>query len=188
METRMTRHADHDINPQFLRRWSGRAMSGEPISQEDLYRLFEAARWAPSSGNGQPWRFAYARAGTPHFARLLDLLVEGNRVWCVRAGALIVVASATLRGEGKPMRTHSLDTGAAWMSLALQGSEMDLVVHAMEGFDYARAAEVIKLPSDHQVECMIAVGHHGKVEDLPEKLREREKPNDRNPLGDFIAE
>src|SRR5262245_8615643 len=118
----MARKADHEIDPLFLRRWSPRAMSGEPLAQEDLLRLFEAARWAPSSGNNQPWRFAYARAGTPHFASFFDLLADGNKPWCAKAGALIVLASKKSNDKGRLARTHSLDTGAAWMSFALQAT------------------------------------------------------------------
>src|SRR5262249_15321706 len=85
-------------------------------------------------------------------------------------------------------RTHSFDSGAAWMCLALQGSEMDLVVHGMEGFDYARAHALTNLPADYQVECMIAVGHHGRVEDLPEEYRSREQTNLRKPISEFTFE
>jgi len=117
-----------------------------------------------------------------------DLLVEGNRAWCTKAGALIVVASKLLNARGKPARTHSLDTGAAWVSLALEGTRMNLVVHGMEGFDYERASTVVRLPPDHQVECMVAVGHHGKIEDLPEAYRPREAPSDRKPISEFVVE
>lgn len=184
----MTRQAAHEIDPLFLRRWSPRAMSGAPVDVGTLNRLFEAARWAPSSSNQQPWRFAYAVAGTPHFAEFLDLLVPANQAWCNRAGALIVVASKATTNDGSPSPTHAFDTGAAWMSLALQGTLMDLVVHGMAGFDYERAATVVHLPQDHQVECMIAVGHHGDVAQLPERLRAREQPNDRVPITTFVVE
>src|SRR6266849_1452382 len=137
--TGMERIADHDIDPLFLRRWSPRAMDGEAVSEADLMRLFEAARWAPSSANGQSWRFVYARAGTRHFERLFGLLVDANKVWCVRAGALVVVLSKATFDNGRASRTHSYDTGAAWMSLALPASLLGLVAHGMEGFDYDRA-------------------------------------------------
>lgn len=163
-------------------------MSGVPITQDDLNRLFEAARWAPSSNNNQPGRFLYARADTPPFAGFFDLLVEGNKAWCQRAGALVIACSKNTFDNGKPARTHSFDTGAAWMSLALQGTLLGLVVHGMQGFDYDRARVVGSVPEDHQVECMIAIGHPGKVEDLPEKLREREAPNDRKPVSALAFE
>jgi nitroreductase len=184
----MERIADHEINRIFLDRWSPRAMSGEPVSEADLMRLFEAARWAPSSGNFQPWRFIYARAKTPHFPRLFDLLVEANRPWCERAGALVVVISKSVLDNGNPARTHSYDTGAAWMNLALQGSSMGLVTHGMAGFDYARARTELAVPDEYTVEAMIAIGHQGNVEDLPEKYREREVKSNRRPARESVFE
>jgi len=184
----MTRTADHPVDLQFLRRWSPRAMSGAPLSREALLQLLEAARWAPSSGNAQPWRFAYALAGGPDFPRFLDALVEGNRVWCARAGALLVLASRTVRAEGKPNPTHAFDAGAAWMSLALQGSFMGLVVHAMAGFDGERARAAAAVPPELQVNCMIALGHPGRAEELPEGLRAREQPSGREPVTAFAFE
>jgi nitroreductase len=181
----MTRQPDFPIDALFLRRWSARAMAGTPLAPLELMTLLEAARWAPSSGNGQPWRFVYALPGEAFFAGFLDLLVPGNRVWCERAGALLVVLSRTVRGEGKPMRTHSFDAGAAWMSLALQGASLGLVVHAMEGFDYDRAATLVAAPEGHAVEAMVAVGHPGDVGDLPEYLRAREVPSGRERVTTF---
>jgi nitroreductase len=181
----MARHADHSVDPNFLRRWSPRAMAGTPLASGELMQLFEAARWAPSSGNGQPWRFVYALRGDPAFAAFLDLLVPGNRLWCERAGALVVILSRTVRDNGKPVRTHSFDTGAAWMSLALQGAVQGLVVHAMEGFDYARAAALVAAPEGHAVEAMVAIGHPGAVTDLPDHLQAREVPSGREPVASF---
>lgn len=179
----MSRQADFPIDELFLRRWSPRAMSGEPVALADLSRLLEAARWAPSSGNGQPWRFIYGLAGTPDFTRLFNLLADGNKPWCGRAGALLVVVSRKVRDNGQPARTHSFDTGAAWMSFALQGTLQGLVVHGMEGFDYDRARSELAVPEDHEVEMMIAVGHPGAVADLPEKYRPREAPSSRHPMA-----
>src|ERR1700733_10655342 len=184
----MERIPDHEIHPQFVDRWSPRAMSGEPVTEADLMRLFEAARWAPSSANAQPWRFVYARAGTPHFDRLLALLAEGNQPWGARAGALIVVLSKITFDSGAPSRTHSYDTGAAWMNLALQGSQMGLVVHGMAGFDYGKARADLGVPDVYSVEAMIAVGHPGKVEDLPEKYRDREVKSTRRPVKESAFE
>jgi nitroreductase len=184
----MHRVPDHDIDPQFIRRWSPRAMSGEPVNEADLLRLFEAARWAPSAGNHQPWRFIYARAGTPHFEPLFKLLVEANQAWCVRAGALIVVLSKTHLDNGNHARTHSFDAGSAFMSLALQGSAMGLVVHGMGGFSHDRARSELGIPDAFATECMIAVGHPGKFEDLVERDRLREAPSGRRPVQESIFE
>ena len=179
------RRADYPIHELFLRRWSPRAMSGEALTREELCTLFEAARWAPSSGNGQPWRFVYALAGTIEFRAFFELLAAGNQPWCAKAGGLVVVASRHQRANGQPARTHAFDTGAAWASLALQGTVMGLVVHGMEGFDYERAAGIIGLPEGHAVHAMIALGKPGRVEDLPEPYRERERPSSRLPASDW---
>jgi nitroreductase len=184
----MDRVPDHDIDPQFVERWSPRAMSGQPMSESALLRLFEAARWAPSSANNQPWRFIYARAGTPHFQLFHGLLAEGNQSWCARAGALIVVVSRITFEDGRPARTHSFDTGAAWMSLALQASRMGLVAHGMAGFSYDRAHRELGIPDNFEVECMIAVGHPGKLEDLIDRDRVREIRTGRRPVKELVFE
>jgi len=163
-------------------------MSGEAVSEAALMRLFEAARWAPSSGNFQPWRFIYATADGPHFAQLFDLLVEGNRAWCTHAGALIVVLSRNAFDNGKPARTHSYDAGAAWMSMALEGHWMGLVVHGMAGFNFDRARTELGVPDDYTVEAMVAVGHPGSVEDLSEKDRAREGKSSRRPVRKSVFE
>ena len=183
------RKPDHPIDPLFVNRWSPRAMSGEPIPEEELLTLFEAARWAPSSGNSQPWRFLYARRETAHWSLFLDLLVERNREWCVNAAALVVFTSRTTHEEtGRPLRTHSYDTGSAWTSFALQGWLKGLVVHGMAGFDYDRARQVLNVPDDFTVEAMAAVGRPGPVEQLPEFQRGRELPSQRKPLGALVVE
>ena len=122
-------------------------MSGEPIDETDLFVLFEAARWAPSAGNTHPWRILYARRDTEHWPLFFDLLVERNKVWCVRAAALLLFISRTTNEQtGKPLVTHTYDTGAAWENLALQGTLRGLVVHGMAGFDYAKAHAVLGIP------------------------------------------
>ena len=184
----MNRTASQPIDPLFLRRWSPRAMSGAPLTRAELFPLLEAARWAPSGGNGQPWRFAWALAGTPHFERFLATLVPGNREWCVRAGALVLLSAKVVRDDGKPSPSAPFDAGAAWMGLALQGTLSGLVVHAMGGFDREAARVAAALPAGLEPQAMIAVGHPGRVEELPEKLREREAPSDRLPLEVIAVE
>jgi len=179
----------HDIEPLLVRRWSPRAMSGEAISDQELLTLFEAARWAPSSYNAQPWRFLYARRGTEHWDRFFNLMVPFNQGWTQHAAVLMVVVSRKVfEQNGKPSPTHSLDAGAAWQNLALQGSRMGLVVHGMQGFDYEQARTVLHVPEEFQVEAMIAVGRPGQLEDLPEELRKREQPSDRKPIAEIALE
>ncbi len=188
MKTINGRDADYPIDDIFLKRYSPRAFSAESITKDELMTLFEAARWAPSASNLQPWRFIYAMRDTPEFDILFSLLIQFNKDWCKNASALIVVASSNLDFKGNLSVSHSLSAGAAWENLALQASTMNLVAHGMEGFDYKLAKEKLCIPDDHSVEMMIAVGKHGKIEDLPEKLQEREKPSDRKKIEEFVFE
>ena len=159
------RTADHEIAPLFLERWSPRAFTGEPMSDADLFRMFEAARWAPSSSNQQPWRFLYAKRGTPDFTLFLDPLFDGNKAWAKDTSALIALLSKRMiaaKGD-RPARvnyTHSFDTGAAWAHFALQASMMGWAAHAMGGFDVPRAVEDLRIPDDYRLEAMIAVGRY----------------------------
>jgi nitroreductase len=183
------RSADHPIDSLFLDRWSPRAMSGESIDERELLTLFEAARWAPSSGNSQPWRFLYARRDTEHWPLFFDLLVDGNKVWCHKGAALVVfISKSTNDKTGRPLPTHSYDTGAAWVSLAFQGWLKGLVVHGMAGFDYARARTALHVPDDFRVEAMCCIGRPGPIEDLPESHRPRESPSPRRPLAESLFE
>lgn len=184
----MTRVAAHPIDPMFTARWSPRAMNGKALSKAELMSLLEAARWAPSASNLQPWRYVYGIHGTPAFQGLFDTLAPGNQGWCKRAGALILLTTQTLQADGKPIRTHSFDAGAAWMSIALQGSKMGLVIHGMIGFDFEKAAKAVALPANMAVEAMIAVGYPGNKEELDEPYRGREAPNPRNPIESMICE
>jgi nitroreductase len=183
------RTLEFGADPLFLERWSPRAMNGEAIGRDELMRLFEAARWAPSAFNNQPWRFIYALRGSDHWPPFFDLLVEANRLWAVHAGALVVIVSKrSFDYNGKPSRTHSLDTGAAWGSLALQGSLSGLVVHGMQGFDYDRAAELLGIGDGFQVEAMAAIGRPGETAELPEELQEREIPSSRKEFSETVFE
>ena len=183
------RKADFPIEPLLLDRWSPRAMSGEPISREELMRLFEAARWAPSSFNAQQWRALYAHRDTEHWPVFFNLLVEANKVWAKNAAVLVVyISRKTFDHDNEPSVTHSYDTGAAWENFALQGFRQNLVVHGMEGFDYERARVDLGIPDEFQIEAMAAVGRPGPKELLPERLQKRESPNDRRKVRESIFE
>ena len=181
------RKADHEIEPFLLDRWSPRAMSGEEISHEELMRLFEAARWAPSSFNAQPWHALYAPRNTEHWQTFFDLLVDANKTWAKNVAVLVVFISRK-NFDDEPSVTHSYDCGAAWANFALQGFQQGLVVHGMQGFDYDRARKELRIPEDFQVEAMAAVGRLGPKELLPEKLRARETPNDRRNVSESVFE
>jgi nitroreductase len=188
MNIRNFRKPEQNINEIFINRWSPRAMSGEEVDEKTLFSLFEAARWAPSSNNNQPWRFIYSHRNTPHWNTFFNLLAEGNQVWAKNAAVLIVVISKTTFDAGKPSRTHSFDAGAAWVSFALQGSQNGLVVHGMQGFDYDKAKVILNIPDGYQVEAMIALGKKGKKEDLPDFLQEREFPSPRKTTAELAME
>jgi nitroreductase len=183
------RQADHPVDDLFLDRWSPRAMTGEEMPEADLLTLFEAARWAPSSYNNQPWRILYARRGTEHWPLFLGLLVEGNRVWAKDAAALILfVSKTTFDHNGQPYPTHSFDTGAAWENFALQAALRGYAAHGMQGFDYERARTALRIPQVFRVEAMAAVGRPAPPDVLPAPLRAREAPSPRRKLSETICE
>ena len=182
------RDVEHDIERIFPNRWSPRAMSGEKISDKDLMKLFEAARWAPSCSNIQPWRFVYAKRSSKEWDKFFNALMEFNQQWCKNAAVLILAVSKQKNEEGKDLTTSSFDTGAACENLALQGSMMGLVIHGMAGFDYKKAREALDIPEDYKIEAMIAVGKKGNKNDLPEFLKEREVLSGRNKVESFIFE
>ncbi|MBS0649148.1 MAG: nitroreductase family protein [Verrucomicrobia bacterium] len=181
------RQATYPISSMILNRWSPRSMTGERLEPQELMSLFEAARWAPSSSNNQPWIFIYAERDTSEWKLLFDLLVPFNQSWTVNAAALVVVVSKnTFYHNGKPARTHSFDTGAAWMALALEGTARGYVVHGMEGFDYEKARISLQIPDDYTVEAMVAIGKRAPKEKLSAELQNREKPSSRKPLEQII--
>jgi nitroreductase len=183
------RKPEYPIEKLFIRRWSPRAMTGEPIAEDELMRLFEAARWAPSTYNEQEWRFLYARRDTPQWPLLFDLLMKANQAWCDRAAVLcVVLARKTFTRNGKPNPVHLYDAGSAWQNLALQATAMGLVSHGMAGFDFEKARVDLKVPDEYAVAAMFAIGHPGKPADLPLELRERETITDRRPVRESICE
>ncbi len=183
------RQTEYDVHPLILSRWSPRAMTGESIDQTLLMSLFDAAHWAPSSYNAQPWRFIYAHRNTLAWDSLFSLLVPFNREWAKRAGVLLLILSHKISEHTQtPALTHSFDTGAAWAYLALQGHIHGLVVHGMQGFDYAKARNICKVPQEYQVEAMAAIGKRGKKEDLRQDMQEKEIPSQRKPLSEIIMQ
>jgi nitroreductase len=193
MTTVGNRTSDHDIDPMFLERWSPRAFTPETISDADLMSIFEAARWAPSSYNSQPWRFVYARRDTPHWDKLLGLLIEFNQSWAKNASALVIMASqSTMTPPGKtdpvPSHSHSMDAGSAWGYAALQAMKLGWHTHGMVGFDLDRAFAELGFPPGYRVEMAFAIGRKGDPATLPDAMREREVPSPRKPLSETVFE
>ena len=151
--------------------------------------IFEAARWAPSSFNAQPWRLLYAKREDAEWARFLDLLIPFNQGWAQSASVLIYFISDTQMemapGSLSPSHSHSFDTGAAWACLALQATMMGYHAHGMVGVDFDRARAELNVPDRYRFEAAAVIGRVGDIETLDEKLREREVPSDRKPIADF---
>lgn len=187
------RMADYAIHEQFIQRWSPRAFNGEAIDTETLMGFFEAARWAPSAYNSQPWRFLYARRDTPDWQRYLGLLNEFNRGWAQHASALVIIVSKTTftapgAAEEGPALWHTLDTGAAWAYLALQASFDGWYTHGMAGFDQALTRQELKIPDGYDVHAAVAIGKLGDKSQLADFLQAREVPSSRRPLSQLAAE
>ncbi|MGL3607795.1 nitroreductase family protein [Rhizobium sp. G187] len=193
MTTANNRHSQYDIDPMFLQRWSPRAFDGQPMPKEDLLAILDAARWAPSASNSQPWRFVYAQRNTAEFDRMLGLLIDFNQDWAKAASALVFVFSQKLATAddgslSKPIRNHSFDTGTAWGYLALQSLKSGYFAHGMTGVHFERASAELAAPEEYHFEAAIAIGRLGNKDDLSEKLREREIPNNRKPLSEIAFE
>jgi nitroreductase len=188
-EIQPKRTTEYPINPLILNRWSPRSMTGEELGDDVIMSLFEAARWAPSSFNNQPWRFIYAKRNTGYWDRLFNLLVDANKTWAKNAALLAVVISRkNFEFNEKPARTHQFDAGSAWENLALEASSRGIVAHGMQGFDYEKAITELGIPADFEVLAMVAIGKRGPKENLPAELQDKEKPNDRKALKDIIME
>jgi len=178
------------IEPIFLDRWSRRAFASQPVSAQDLASAFEAARWAASCFNDQPWLFRYATAGRAKHDELAGVLAEGNRSWAQAAPVLgVVFTRRTLRRNDKPNFWAQFDAGAASAQFALQASALGLSAHFMAGFDPEAAYQVLGVDaSEYQAMAAFALGHPGKSDTLPETLAERETPSDRFTLESIVQE
>ena len=177
-----------DLYPLLRNRWSPRAFSEKSVSTDDLELLLEAARWAPSCSNEQPWRFIVARKEDGEgFAKILSVLDEGNQVWTKYAPVLMLaVAKTTFNASGKPNRWGPHDVGLALGSFITQASAIGLYVHPMAGFDPVKARAVFRIPDDFEAMTAVAIGYLGDPNSLPEKLRERElAPRTRKPLNEI---
>ena len=140
----------------------------------------------PPLYNNQPWRFIYAKRDTPEWKNLYGLLIEFNQIWIKRALLVLVISRNTFEHNNKPARTHSFDTGSAWMSLAIEAEVRGYVSHGMEGFDYEKARKVLGIPDHYTVEAMIAIGKRAPKEKLPPEMESREFPSDRRPLNEIL--
>ncbi len=182
------RTADHPIADVFTSRWSPRAFSDATMTEQELLALLEAARWAPSAFNAQPWRFVYTLRGDEAWDAILGALLPFNQVWAQKASALVIIGSATKftapgKTEASDNGSHTFDSGTAWGYLALQAHMAGWAAHAMAGFDKAAMATAIGLPEDHVLHAAVAIGKQADASVLPETLQAREVPSPRHPLA-----
>lgn len=151
-------------------RWSPRGYSDKEVSDESLRKIFEAARWAPSSANEQPWRFILGKKGTQSWQKIFDCLDDGNRTWNQYVPVLIMtVAKKTFARNGKPNKHFYYDLGQSVAYLTLQATEQGLYVHQMAGFYPDKAQEIFSIPDDYEAVSCIAIGYLGNTDLLNEK-------------------
>jgi nitroreductase len=168
-------------------RWSPRSFAGRAIADTDMETLLEAASWAFSAFNEQPWRYIYAHRGTALFDQLWGLLMPGNQPWCKEAAVLMVSMMQTQTAAGKPNSAAMHDLGAANFALLLQANAMDIYGHVMGGYDHARAITELELPEGTVPVAMIALGYRDVPEKLPEPFLTRElTPRSRKKVSEIV--
>jgi nitroreductase len=183
------RIAAHEVDAVFTDRWSPRAFLDKDLTDDQVTALFEAARWAPSCFNDQPWHFRFARTAADR-TLFAQALVEKNRLWATKAPLLVyVLARKFFAGSVKPNRHGQFDAGAAWMSLALQARRLGLYAHAMAGFDIKKAYNILNISAEeYEVMAAVAVGYHGSASMLTEEMAAMEIPNRRKSYNEVVGE
>jgi len=184
-----TANASHQIESLIAERWSPRAFLEKPVEREKLLSMFEAARWAPSAFNAQPWRFLAAeKSDAADYAKMLSCLVEANQVWAGKAPVLmILLAKKTFDHNGKPNRWAMHDCGLALENLLLETQALGLAAHPMAGFSVDAVREKYSVPEDYEPLVAIAAGYEGDPDQLSGDLKTRElEPRERNPLEKFV--
>ncbi len=177
------------IHELIRRRWSPRSFASRPVDHATMELLLEAARWAPSSNNEQPWRFLYAfRQETDRFERMLSCLVEFNAAWARNAAVLMFpLAQLAFTRGGKPNRNAFYDVGAAMAFLSLEATELGVSVHQMAGFDPGKVHQLFQVPDGLEAVAGVALGFPGDPETLPTPYKERElAPRERKPRIELI--
>lgn len=186
--TSLGRTANPRIEKLIVERWSPRAFDESEIPQEDLDTIFEAAGWAPSAYNVQPWTFLYARRGDANWDLFLSQLVEFNQGWAHAASALVFVVSDKFSRSDKgnyENHSHSFDAGAAWALAALQAQAMGYHTHGMTGIKFGEAEGALGIPDDYRLEAAFVIGRIGDKASLPGMLAEREAPAPRKPVSEI---
>jgi nitroreductase len=180
---------DFPVHDLIAERWSPRAFSDKPIAPDVLQSLFEAARWAPSSSNEQPWAYIVAtKDDAENFAKLVSVLVPFNVTWAQHAPVLaLAVAELSFAKDGTPNRNAQYDVGAASAGLTVEATSRGLFVHQMAGYDHDKARQVFQIPAGWEPMAAIAIGYPGDPDSLPQPLRDREVASrTRKPISEFV--
>ena len=177
------------VHELITRRWSPVAFDPKPVEYEKIQLLFEAAKWAPSGRNSQPWRFIFATRDTPDYDLLFGLLNEGNKVWARTAPLLVLsLGQSVSTYKNRPNRLALYETGMAVGNLLIQATHMGLYVHQMGGYDEERAREVLDIPGRYEPAAMMAIGYKGDPALLPAEVAAREKKErTRMELSSFLV-
>lgn len=184
-EVELYRKSDYGIHPMFLNRWSPRAFRSETIAEEVLLSIFEAASWAPSARNLQPWRYIVAIDEEEKFT-FKSFINERNWLWCQHAPVLALLITKKVNTDGKLNRSAMFDAGASWSYLALEANRQGLVTHAMGGFEREKAKQVLHIPEEYECCIVIAIGYQGDLTSLPIEDQQREKPSPRRSVHDSL--
>ena len=179
-----------DILPNLKARWSPRVFDKKTIPQNELNRLFEAARWAPSSYNRQPWRFIYAKKGSEAYEKMIACMGDFNQKWAINAPVLMYTAYKEKTDEGDA-NFHALhDLGLCIGNLSIQAESMNIALHQMAGIDWKKAQKVFSVPDGYHVTTAIALGYYGgDINALSENLQEQETAErERLPQSKFAFE
>jgi nitroreductase len=176
------------VDDIFISRWSPRAFADKDVSTDDLKKIFEAARWAASSYNEQPWRFFLGRRGDATYQKIFDSLVEFNQGWAKSAPVLILsVGSSKFAQNGSPNHYSLHDTGAATAYLSLQATMLGLHTHSMGGFDHGKARKAFAVPADFNIGAVTALGYLGDPATLHDQLRANElAPRERKHVSEIV--
>lgn len=178
-----------EIDENIANRWSGRAYADKPVGKDVLMTLFEAARWAPSAFNEQPWQFYVGVKGDNQYKAIFDTLGEFNQNWAKHAPVLVLVTARKTFSQNNKPNIHSwYDTGQAMANLSIQATKLNLNLHQMAGYDSDKAQHEIVKDTNVDPVCVVAIGHRGDPEMLSESLKERELAQQvRKPLDEFVS-
>ncbi len=181
-------NTDHPVSEIIAKRWSARAFSTRPVEFSKLLSILEAARWAPSSRNEQPWRYIVFTSDNPEMLKKAQSVLKEINDYSKRAPILIcAITKKTYSENGNPNRLHFHDLGAANENMFLEAFNQGLIMHEMGGFDVQKARDIFNVPEDYEVGIMIAIGYQDTYHVLPERLRQKAfTPRVRKPLSEIV--